>query len=279
LSCGQRRRQRWGRWGGGCCARVVGVSVVCASVAWDCLCALLQQPSTATHTHPHPHPQAVRNFVQLCLEGAYDGCIFHRVLKDFMAQTGDPTGTGTGVSVGVGGGSGAANHRASHRRLGLGLLTRPTARYPTAQHPHKHTHRRRDDLRRLLPRRVPFPPALHPPRPGGCRQPQRKEHQRLSVLHHARQVSERQREGNRGRGQAVGGGRAAAGVVKGRSRGDGWARCVCVCGVLVWVLCPTPPGAPPVNHTGQGMLLCGGTEGVWRVLGPGRGWVGMELAW
>ena len=41
-------------------------------------------------------PMACRNFVQLCMEGYYDGCIFHRVIKDFMAQTGDPTGTGTG---------------------------------------------------------------------------------------------------------------------------------------------------------------------------------------
>ena len=41
-------------------------------------------------------PLACRNFVQLCLENYYDGCIFHRVIKDFMAQTGDPTGTGTG---------------------------------------------------------------------------------------------------------------------------------------------------------------------------------------
>ena len=41
-------------------------------------------------------PLACRNFVQLCMEGYYDGCIFHRVIKDFMAQTGDPTGTGTG---------------------------------------------------------------------------------------------------------------------------------------------------------------------------------------
>eukprot|EP00658_Telonema_sp_P-2_P048164 TRINITY_DN3664_c0_g1_i1.p1 TRINITY_DN3664_c0_g1~~TRINITY_DN3664_c0_g1_i1.p1 ORF type:complete len:500 (+),score=196.71 TRINITY_DN3664_c0_g1_i1:146-1645(+) len=41
-------------------------------------------------------PKAVRNFVQLSMEGYYDGCLFHRVIKDFMIQTGDPTGTGTG---------------------------------------------------------------------------------------------------------------------------------------------------------------------------------------
>eukprot|EP00878_Enallax_costatus_P024798 GHUV01026487.1.p1 GENE.GHUV01026487.1~~GHUV01026487.1.p1 ORF type:complete len:180 (+),score=32.63 GHUV01026487.1:331-870(+) len=45
---------------------------------------------------PKEAPKAVRNFVQLCLEGYYDGCIFHRIIKDFMVQTGDPTGTGEG---------------------------------------------------------------------------------------------------------------------------------------------------------------------------------------
>ena len=40
--------------------------------------------------------QAVRNFVQLCLEGYYNGTVFHRVVKDFMIQGGDPTGTGKG---------------------------------------------------------------------------------------------------------------------------------------------------------------------------------------
>ena len=41
-------------------------------------------------------PLACRNFVQLCMEGYYDGVVFHRVIHDFMAQTGDPTGTGLG---------------------------------------------------------------------------------------------------------------------------------------------------------------------------------------
>lgn len=41
-------------------------------------------------------PRTVNNFVFLAQEGFYDGVIFHRVIDDFMAQTGDPTGTGRG---------------------------------------------------------------------------------------------------------------------------------------------------------------------------------------
>ncbi|KAL4235648.1 Peptidyl-prolyl isomerase cwc27 [Mactra antiquata] len=41
-------------------------------------------------------PKACRNFVQLCMEGYYDDVIFHRVVKDFIVQGGDPTGTGHG---------------------------------------------------------------------------------------------------------------------------------------------------------------------------------------
>ncbi len=41
-------------------------------------------------------PNTVNNFVFLAREGFYDGGTFHRVIPDFMAQAGDPTGTGTG---------------------------------------------------------------------------------------------------------------------------------------------------------------------------------------
>ena len=39
-------------------------------------------------------PKACRNFVQNCLEGYYNGTIFHRIIPDFIIQTGDPRGLG-----------------------------------------------------------------------------------------------------------------------------------------------------------------------------------------
>jgi cyclophilin family peptidyl-prolyl cis-trans isomerase len=41
-------------------------------------------------------PNTVNNFVFLARQGFYDDTTFHRVLEDFMAQAGDPTGTGSG---------------------------------------------------------------------------------------------------------------------------------------------------------------------------------------
>ncbi len=41
-------------------------------------------------------PKACENFVGLVEKGYYDGIIFHRVIKGFMIQGGDPTGTGMG---------------------------------------------------------------------------------------------------------------------------------------------------------------------------------------
>ena len=78
----------------------------------------------------------MRNFVQLCLEGYYDGSPFHRVIKDFMAQTGDPTGTGTGGRACVctcgGGCLGGCVCRAP-RNI-------PSLRTHTQTHTYTHTH-------------------------------------------------------------------------------------------------------------------------------------------
>ncbi|WP_298831808.1 peptidylprolyl isomerase [uncultured Planococcus sp.] len=45
---------------------------------------------------PEIAPKAVENFLTHAEEGYYDGLTFHRVIEDFMLQTGDPTGTGGG---------------------------------------------------------------------------------------------------------------------------------------------------------------------------------------
>ncbi|MBR5515235.1 MAG: peptidylprolyl isomerase [Clostridia bacterium] len=48
--------------------------------------------------YPDLAPETVDNFVTLASENFYDGLIFHRVIKDFMVQGGDPEGNGTGGS-------------------------------------------------------------------------------------------------------------------------------------------------------------------------------------
>ena len=48
--------------------------------------------------YPKAAPLAVENFTGLAKKGYYDGTLFHRVIKGFMIQGGDPTGTGRGGS-------------------------------------------------------------------------------------------------------------------------------------------------------------------------------------
>ncbi|OAD57677.1 Peptidyl-prolyl cis-trans isomerase CWC27 like protein [Eufriesea mexicana] len=43
--------------------------------------------------------KAYRNFIQLCMEGYWDDTIFHRIIKGFITQDGDPTGTGEGGKI------------------------------------------------------------------------------------------------------------------------------------------------------------------------------------
>lgn len=46
--------------------------------------------------YPEIAPNTVNNFISLVKQGFYDGLIFHRVIKGFMIQGGDPEGTGMG---------------------------------------------------------------------------------------------------------------------------------------------------------------------------------------
>jgi peptidylprolyl isomerase len=46
--------------------------------------------------YPQVAPKACENFISLAKKGYYNGAIFHRVIKDFMIQGGDPTGSGYG---------------------------------------------------------------------------------------------------------------------------------------------------------------------------------------
>ena len=61
---------------------------------------------------PEQAPKAVENFVTLAKQGYFDGLTFHRVVKDFVIQSGDPTGSGTG---------GQRSHGGRPRRAGPGL--------------------------------------------------------------------------------------------------------------------------------------------------------------
>jgi len=54
------------------------------------------QGSMEFKLYPDKAPKACENFIGLAAKGYYDGLIFHRVIKGFMVQGGDPQGTGSG---------------------------------------------------------------------------------------------------------------------------------------------------------------------------------------
>jgi len=58
----------------------------------------LEQGNVKIKLKPHLAPNHSQRIVELANEGFYDEMVFHRVIPNFMAQTGDPTGTGTGSS-------------------------------------------------------------------------------------------------------------------------------------------------------------------------------------
>ncbi len=58
----------------------------------------LKTGPVAIALRPDLAPGHVARIKELARKGFYDGVVFHRVIPDFMAQTGDPTGTGSGGS-------------------------------------------------------------------------------------------------------------------------------------------------------------------------------------
>ncbi len=86
----------------------LSVLMSCAAI-FLCSCANAQGPADSQQViletnqgdieitlFPDAAPKTCENFVGLVKKGYYDGIIFHRVIKSFMVQGGDPTGTGRG---------------------------------------------------------------------------------------------------------------------------------------------------------------------------------------
>ena len=80
--------------------------------------------------HEDKAPITTANFIKLADSGFYDGLIFHRVVDNFVIQTGDPKGNGTG-------GSSATINLEIHKDLThtTGLSAWPEAITRTARHP------------------------------------------------------------------------------------------------------------------------------------------------
>lgn len=73
-------------------------------------------------------PVTSRNFKELALRGYYDNTIFHRVIKDFMVQGGDPTGTGKGGESAYGGKfEDEASSLRTLKHVGAGVLSMANA--------------------------------------------------------------------------------------------------------------------------------------------------------
>ncbi|NGX28427.1 MAG: putative peptidyl-prolyl cis-trans isomerase [Candidatus Anoxychlamydiales bacterium] len=60
------------------------------------ICLETTQGTIEIKIWPKIAPKACENFIKLVEKHYYDKIVFHRIIKDFMIQTGDPTGTGTG---------------------------------------------------------------------------------------------------------------------------------------------------------------------------------------
>lgn len=64
---------------------------LCHTVS-HCLCCCASQGDITLKLFPEECPRTVENFTTHAKNGYYDNVIFHRVIKGFMLQTGDPLG-------------------------------------------------------------------------------------------------------------------------------------------------------------------------------------------
>ena len=84
-------------------ALVIGAAALSAAPAFaqtgtPHLILTLEDGTVDIELLPAIAPKHVERIIALTDEGFYNGIVFHRVIEDFMAQTGDPTGTGMGGS-------------------------------------------------------------------------------------------------------------------------------------------------------------------------------------
>ena len=80
------------------CAVIVGCIVSANKTRENPVATITMQngEEIVLELYPDKAPNTVANFIELANSGFYDGLIFHRVIRDFMIQGGDPAGNGTG---------------------------------------------------------------------------------------------------------------------------------------------------------------------------------------
>ncbi len=81
-----------------CLALALAAVTILPASAAEYLQMDLKQGRVVIELRPDLAPKHVARIKELAESGFYDGVIFHRVISNFMAQTGDPTGTGRGGS-------------------------------------------------------------------------------------------------------------------------------------------------------------------------------------